>query len=139
MISGQVNKEIATNLKIPLSTIQRRTRNLIKNGTILTRSEVNYEKMGIKSGMIHIYLRDGITDQLARKISTFDSITSTEVHIGNSDLIANVLYADSKQLLQTISDIKHIEGIERILWSEKIYDVKNNDTNFINGLLGLEN
>jgi hypothetical protein len=95
--------------------------------------------MGIKSGMIHIYLRDGITDQLARKISTFDSITSTEVHIGNSDLIANVLYADSKQLLQTISDIKHIEGVERILWSEKIYDVKNNDTNFINGLLGLEN
>ena len=54
-------------------------------------------------------------------------------------MIANVLYADSKQLLQTIADIKHIDGVDRIVWSEKIYDVRNNNTNFINGLLGLEN
>jgi hypothetical protein len=40
--------------------------------------------------------------------------------------------------LQTISDIKHIEGVDRIVWSEKIYDIKNNNINFINGLLGLE-
>ncbi len=52
MISGQANKEIAANLKIPLSTIQRRTRKLIENGTIVTRSEVNFEKMGVKSGSI---------------------------------------------------------------------------------------
>jgi Lrp/AsnC family transcriptional regulator, regulator for asnA, asnC and gidA len=139
MVLGLANKELAANLKTPLSTIQRRTRNLIKNGTILTRSEVNYEKMGIKSGMIHIYLRDGNVDQLAHKISTFNTISSIEVHIGNSDLIANVGYRDNKQLLQTISDIKHIEGVDRIVWSEKIYDVRNSNTNFINGLLGIEN
>jgi Lrp/AsnC family transcriptional regulator, regulator for asnA, asnC and gidA len=139
MVLGLANKELAANLKTPLSTIQRRTRNLIKNGTILTRSEVNYEKMGIKSGMIHIYLRDGNLDQLAHKISTFNTISSIEVHIGNSDLIANAYYRDNKQLLQTISDIKHIEGVDRIVWSEKIYDVRNSNANFINGLLGIEN
>jgi Lrp/AsnC family transcriptional regulator for asnA, asnC and gidA len=139
MVLGLANKELAANLKTPLSTIQRRTRNLIKNGTILTRSEINFEKMGIKSGMIHIYLRDGNIDQLAHKISTFNTISSIEVHIGNSDLIANVCYRDNKQLLQTISDIKHIEGVDRIVWSEKIYDVRNRNTNFINGLLGIEN
>jgi Lrp/AsnC family transcriptional regulator, regulator for asnA, asnC and gidA len=139
MVLGLANKELAANLKTPLSTIQRRTRNLIKNGTILTRSEVNFEKMGIKSGMIHIYLRDGNVDQLAHKISTFNTISSIEVHIGNSDLIANVYYRDNKQLLQTISDIKHTEGVDRIVWSEKIYDVRNSNTNFINGLLGIEN
>jgi Lrp/AsnC family transcriptional regulator for asnA, asnC and gidA len=139
MVLGLANKELAANLKTPLSTIQRRTRNLIKNGTILTKAEVNFEKMGIKSGMIHIYLRDGNVDQLAHKISTFNTISSIEVHIGNSDLIANVGYRDNKQLLQTISDIKHIEGVDRIVWSEKIYDVRNSNTNFINGLLGIEN
>ena len=139
MISGQANKEIAGNLKIPLSAIQRRTRKLIENGTIVTRSEVNFEKMGIKSGMIHIYLNDGNIDQLAHKISTFDSIVSTEVHIGNSDLIANVQYGNSIQLLQTIVDIKKMDGVDRIVWSEKVYDVRNGNTNFINRLLGLEN
>jgi Lrp/AsnC family transcriptional regulator for asnA, asnC and gidA len=81
----------------------------------VTRSEVNYEKMGIKTGMIHIYLRDGNVDQLAHKLSTFDTVASAEVHIGNSDLIANVQYSNSKQLLQTISDIKKIEGVDRIV------------------------
>jgi DNA-binding Lrp family transcriptional regulator len=138
MVRGLANREIAANLKTPLSTIQRRTRKLIENGTILTRSEVNYEMMGIKSGMIHIYLNDGNIDQLAHKISTFDTIVSTEVHLGNSDLIANVKYNNSIQLLKTISDIKHTEGVDRILWSEKIYDVMNKNVSFINGLLGFE-
>ena len=41
------------------------------------------------------------------------------------------------QLLRTISDIKKIEGVDRIVWSEKIYDVRNDDANFANSLLGL--
>jgi Lrp/AsnC family transcriptional regulator, regulator for asnA, asnC and gidA len=139
MVMGLENKEIAANLKTPLSTIQRRTRNLIENGIILMKAEINFEKMGIKSGMIHIYLHDGDIDHLVHKISTFDTIGSTEVHIGNSDLIANVQYRNNKQLLQIISNIKKIESVDRILWSEKIYEVKNKNTSFVNGLLGLEN
>lgn len=46
LILGLPNKQIAVILKAPLSTIQRRTRKLIENGTIVTRSEVNSEKMG---------------------------------------------------------------------------------------------
>jgi hypothetical protein len=53
-------------------------------------------------------------------------------------LIANVQYSNSKQLLQTISDIKKIEGVDKIVWSEKIYDVRNNNTN-LSSLLGLGN
>jgi hypothetical protein len=54
-------------------------------------------------------------------------------------LIANVQYSNSKQLLlQTISDIKKIEGVDRIVWPEKIYDVRNNNTN-LSSLLGLDN
>jgi Lrp/AsnC family transcriptional regulator, regulator for asnA, asnC and gidA len=139
MILGLANKQISAKLKIPLSTVQRRTRKLIEAGIVAIRAEVNFEKLGIKSGMIHIYLRDGIIDKLANKISTIDTITSTEVHVGNSDLIANVQYRNSMQLLQTISNIKHIEGVDRIVWSEKIYDVRNNNTNFINSLLDGEN
>lgn len=135
MILGLANKEIAIRLKIPLSTIQRRTRKLIESGIISMRAEINLQMMGVKKGNIHVYLHDGNIDQLARKIGTINAIDSVEVHIGNSDLIANVLYTDSKQLLQTISDIKRLEGVHKIVWSEEVYNVRNNNSNLINILL----
>jgi len=137
MVQGLSNKEISSRLKTPLSTIQRRTRHLVGNGMVNVRAEVNLEKVGIKKGMIHVYLSNGNIDQTARKIGAVPTIDSVEIHIGNSDIIGNVLYNDSKQLLQTIADIKRIEGVERIVWSEEIYDIKTNN-NVINRLLGFE-
>ena len=67
--------------------------------------------------VIHGYLCNGNTDQIARQVNNLPTIESVEVHISNSDLIANVLYTDNKQLLKTSSDIKKIEDVERIVWS----------------------
>jgi Lrp/AsnC family transcriptional regulator, regulator for asnA, asnC and gidA len=128
MTQGLTNKEIADRLKIPLSTIQRRTKKLIEGGMISMRAEVNLERMGVKKGMIHVYLRDGNIDQIARRVCTINTIDSVEIHIGNSDLIANMLYKDNKQLLQTIADIKKIESVDRILWSEQVYNIKSNNS-----------
>lgn len=87
--------------------------------------------------LAHVYLVDGNIDQVVRKISTFDAVTSVGIHIGNSDLIANTVYKDSRQLLQTISNIKEIEGVDRILWSEEVYDLKN-ENNVIANMLSFE-
>ena len=73
-------------------------------------------------------LRDGNIDQIARRLCTINTIDSVEIHIGNSDLIANMLYKDNKQLLQTIADIKKIEGVDRMLWSEQVYNIKSNNS-----------
>ena len=127
MISGLANKQIATKLRVPLSTIQRRTRKLVQKGVVTVKAEVNLEMMGFKRGLIHIYINDGNLDQIARKISTLDPVESVEIHIGNSDMIGNVIYNNSKQLLQTISDIKKLEGVDRIVWSEEVYNIKNNN------------
>lgn len=132
MMQGLKNKAIATGLKAPLTTIQRRTKKLIENEIISMRAEVNLERMGVKKGNIHVYLLSGNIDQIAHKIATIHTVDSVEIHIGNSDLIANVLYTNSKQLLQTISDIKKIEGVDKIVWSEEVDKVKSNDNTIIN-------
>jgi DNA-binding Lrp family transcriptional regulator len=137
MLMGHANKEISKRLKVPLSTVQRRTRRLVANELVSVRAEVNLDNIGIKRGMIHVYLVDGNIDQVARKISTFDAVTSVGIHIGNSDLIANTVYKDSWQLLQTISNIKELEGVDRILWSEEVYNLKN-ENNVIANMLGFE-
>ncbi len=132
MISGLANKQIAARLKVPLSTIQRRTRRLIEKGMISMKAEVNLAMMGFKRGVIHVYITNGNLDQIARKISLLERIESVEIHIGNSDMIGNVIYGDSRHLLQTISDIKKMEGVERIVWSEEIYNITNNDNKMAN-------
>jgi DNA-binding Lrp family transcriptional regulator len=132
MVSGLPNKQIAGKLKVPLSTIQRRTRKLIEKGMMSMRAEVNLQMMGFKKGLIHVYISNGNIDQIARKISSLEPIESVEIHIGNSDMIGNVIYGDSRQLLQTISDIKKIEGVDKIVWSEEVFNIKNNENNMAN-------
>ena len=128
IINGTTNKEIANRLKVPLSTVQRRTRKLVQTGFIRYRTEVNIRMIGFKKGLVHVYISDGSTDQIARKISMLEPIESVGIHIGNSDIIGNVIYRDSKQLLRMVSDIKKLDGVDKVVWSEEIYRLPYNNS-----------
>ena len=121
LLSGRNNKQISQEIRIPLSTVQRRARNLIANNIIKNKVELNYEILGRKTGLLHIYLEDGDIHEILQKILNFDKIESVEIHIGNSDLLGNVVYRDSKDLLDLISKTKKLEGVDRIVWSERIF------------------
>ena len=121
MVNGRNNKQISSQLSIPLSTIQRRVRTLLTKEIITPRIDLNYEKLGLKTGLLHIYLKNGNIDEIAKKVNETDGSTSFEIHIGNSDILANVAYKEGKELLNIIAAIKKLEGVERIVWSERIY------------------
>lgn len=123
MLNGKNNKEISTKIRIPLSTVQRRVRNLIAKNLVTFNSQINYPKFGFKVGMLHIYLEDGDFERIANKIMELDGVTSVEVHIGNSDLIANVVYRRSIELLELIAKVKSFEKIDKIVWSEMVYKI----------------
>lgn len=121
IVEGKANKEISTLCEIPISTIQRRVKNILSNSLVQYGYKLNYEKLGFKSGLIHIYLKSGSVDEIAKIVYDLDRITTVEVHIGNSDIIANVIYKDSKELLDLIAEIKKIRGVGKVVWSERIY------------------
>ena len=123
LLNGKNNKEISTKIRIPLSTVQRRVRNLIAKNLVTFNSQINYPKFGFKVGMLHIYLEDGDFERIANKIMELDGVTSVEVHIGNSDLIANVVYRRSIELLELIAKVKSFEKIDKIVWSETVYKI----------------
>lgn len=123
LLNGKNNKEISTKIRIPLSTVQRRVRNLIAKNLVTFNSQINYPKFGFKVGMLHIYLEDGDFERIANKIMELDGVTSVEVHIGNSDLIANVVYRRSIELLELIAKVKSFEKIDKIVWSEMVYKI----------------
>ena len=140
MILNKNNKEISQVLKIPLSTIQRRVRNLISAGYVTFGVQINYQKFGFKSGLLHIYLRNGDIEETAKKIHNLPNVTTVEIHVGNSDILGNVVYKDSKALLHLISEIKKIDNIEKVVWSERIYQSTSKEHDDVMNILdGQEN
>ena len=64
-----------------------------------------------------------------------DSVTSVEVHIGNSDLIANVVYKRSIELFELIAKVKSFEKIDKIAWSEMVYKISSKKVPIVLNLL----
>src|SRR3954453_8377870 len=120
LIKGDNNKEISSKLHIPLSTVQRRTKRIMKQELVITTTHLNRGKFGYRTGLIHIYCSDKNIQQTAKKMLEFVGITSVEIHIGNSDILADFAYKESKELFDVILKIKQISGIERVIWSERI-------------------
>lgn len=133
LIENHNNKHISKTLRIPLSTIQRRVRHLIEKGFVNSRNHIDFTKFGFKTGSIHIYLKNGNVELTLDKVSRLKGVTSLEVHIGNSDIIAEVVYKKGRHLLNLITNIKNMEGIDRIVWSERIfeYPVTNNSISLL--------
>ena len=121
MILNKNNKQISQELRIPLSTVQRRVRNLISEGYVTFNAQINYQKFGFKTGLLHIYLKSGDIKETAKKIHNLQNVTTIEIHVGNSDIHGHVVYKDGKSLLNLISEIKKIGNIEKVIWSERIY------------------
>lgn len=76
-------------------------------------------------------------DAILDKVSKLKGVVLLEVHIGNSDIIAGVIYKEGKDLLNLISSIKKMAGVERIVWSERIleYPLSGNNISFLEPVL----
>lgn len=122
LIQGKNSKQISSSLGIPISTIQRRVRKLFEKEFIMSKYQINFTKFGFKSGCIHIYLHDGDIDTILEKVSKLKGVASLETHIGNSDIICEVVYREGRDLFDLISNIKNMEGVEKVVWSERIFE-----------------
>src|SRR5215831_13405007 len=79
LISGYSNKEISEKVKIPLSTVQKRTRKIIRKGLITIRKEPDYKKLGFKTAFIHIYVANDNIYSIAEKFSKMDGVQSVSL------------------------------------------------------------
>jgi DNA-binding Lrp family transcriptional regulator len=121
MAGNAPNQEIATKLRKPLSTIQRRTRRLLKSGVISTTNIIDYRLFGYKTGLLHVYLNDGDAREVAEQVMKMPEIMHVSVHIGNSDIIAKYAVKNNQTLLEILSNIKKITNVNKIVWSEEVY------------------
>ena len=121
------NKQISSTLKIPLSTVQRRIKTLYENQFLISKVNINYKKLGYTQGLVHIYLSDGNLEDILENVSKIIGIISIQVHIGNSDILAGLVYKKGYELLKVIAGIKKMDGVENVVWSEQVseYHIQN--------------
>ena len=81
--------------------------------------------------LLHIYIHTGNIKETALEISKFDGVLSSSVHVGNSDIVAEFIYEDSEQLIDTIVKIKRLESVERVLWSEEVFTISVDPNNIV--------
>ena len=125
LIDGKSNTQISQQLKIPLSTIQRRSGRLFDREIIKSRVEPNFSRLGLRKGVVHLYINGADASKVCKQVADIPNMTSVSIHIGNSDVIGNVIYGDSNEALDTIARCKSIEGVTRVVWSEEVSNVQN--------------
>jgi hypothetical protein len=83
--------------------------------------EPNFKRLGLKRGALHVCLYDGDIRKRVTQLSKMDGMISSSVQIGNSDVVGDYAYENTDQLMDTISTIKHMEGVDRVTWSEEVF------------------
>ena len=129
LVLGYDNKKISSTLKIPLSTVQRRTRIILHSRLVNLNYQPNFKILGIKKGLLHVYIRDGQLKNTAEKISEMEGILAVTIHVGNSDVVAEFVYDNSEDLVDIIALIKQIQGVDKVQWSEEVYRVASHKEN----------
>ena len=89
----------------------------------------NFKLLGIAKGLLHVYLRNGQLRDTAVKISEMEGILSSSIHVGNSDVVSEFAYENSEDLVDIIAEIKQIEGVDRVLWSEEVFKLPSHKEN----------
>jgi DNA-binding Lrp family transcriptional regulator len=123
LVAGKDNKQIADEVEVPLSTIQRRTRRLFEKNTVKNRVEPNYKQLGYSKGVIHLYINNVDAIAVSQKLADIPGVVSVSIHIGNSDIVGDIVYKNSMEVLDLIAKCKRIEGVTKVIWSEEVYSL----------------
>jgi DNA-binding Lrp family transcriptional regulator len=123
MLAGYSSTEIAEKTRRPLSTIQRRTRNLLDKGYVVDVMHLNFKKFGLRRGLLHFKCKTSDMQEAVDKIAALRSVESVSGYLGSLDLIANIVYADSAEVLEIIGAARDLNLVTDAIWSEEIHSV----------------
>jgi AsnC-like helix-turn-helix protein len=120
---GFDNKQISQSLNNPLSTIQRRTRLIFERRLAASRIEPDYAKIGLKKGFLVIRLKGGKIPQIVERLRKLRGIVSISANIGSFPILCKIVYRDTTELWDVISNVQELDNVREVAWSEEIYNV----------------
>ncbi|MEO9294176.1 MAG: Lrp/AsnC family transcriptional regulator [Nitrososphaera sp.] len=131
--SNITSMNIARELGIPLSTIQRRKKRLEEN-LIETTCRLRLGRLGWREASLSVSCGNASTKGLGEEILQIsDAITSVSRTIGNMEtsLSVQVVFRTNADLMGLIDRIKEKEGVKKVQWSESIEVIGRNNGAYV--------
>jgi DNA-binding Lrp family transcriptional regulator len=128
------SSEIASSLKIPLSTIQRRRATLEKFDILKKNYSLDVTKLGLRVAEVSISTKKGssrkVLDEIYNRHRKY--ITDMSLRVGNPDtnISFRIVYKNSSRLFDLLEEIKGNQMVDKVDWSEYITEKKNNQSSF---------
>ena len=112
-------KSISTKLEIPVTTIRRRRRRL-ESKFLKMQYVLDIEKFGWRRIDFFISIRNGLVNDVAKKLMDLNDVTYVGKSIGEHtiDLRVESIVKDNVVLLDLLEQIKGMEGVRDAVWSE---------------------
>lgn len=112
-------KSISTKLGIPITTIRRRRKRL-ESKFLKVQYVLDIEKFGWRRIDFFISIRNGLVNNVAKKLMDLNDITYVGKSIGEHtiDLRVESIVKDNVVLLDLLEQIKGMEGVRDAVWSE---------------------
>lgn len=123
MLAGYSTAEIAQKINKPLSTIQRRSRHLIDRGFVIPVMHLNFKKFGLRRGVLHFKCKTANLKEAVQKIAAIKGVESASGYLGSLEVIANVVYADSADVLDIVAKARDLNLVTDASWSEEVHSV----------------
>lgn len=112
-------KNISKEFGIPVTTIRRRRKRLEKD-FLKSHYVLDIEKFGWRRVDFFISIMQGKINQVANRLMKLDDITYVGKSIGQQtiDLRVEAIVKDNSVLLNLLEQIKAMEGVKDVVWSE---------------------
>jgi DNA-binding Lrp family transcriptional regulator len=127
--SGRVSTlSLSRQLDIPMSTIQRRRVRLEKNVVDMNYS-LRLKSLGWRTGTLMVSASDGKADLLGSQILEIeDNVVSVTRIVGENsmDLMVEVVFKKTEELLALIDHIKSLGGEKKMFWGESVKQIGRN-------------
>jgi DNA-binding Lrp family transcriptional regulator len=123
MLAGYSTSEIAQKANKPLSTVQRRITRLTGKGFVVPVMHLNFKKFGLRRGVLHFKCKTTDLKEAVQKIAAISGVESASGYLGSLEIIANVVYADSAEVLDIIGKARDLKLVTDASWSEEIHSV----------------
>ena len=110
---------LCTKLGIPITTIRRRRKRLEKK-FLKIQYVLDIEKFGWRRIDFFISIRNGLVNAVAKKLLELNEVTYVGKSIGEHtiDLRVETIVKDNSVLLDLLEQIKGMEGVKDVVWSE---------------------
>ena len=113
--------ELSQQLRIPLSTVQRRRKRL-EDTYLIKNYSIDPMKFGFRRIDLLIYTEGGVTMDIGKELLEREEVTFAARTIGEHtiDLRIEVYVRDNSELLNLLEEIKAMKGVRDVIWTEVV-------------------